>query len=490
MIGNHLVRYFTARGLAAALNVGSVIVFTRLAGAETYGGYLLMFAAAAIVNGVAVQWVHYSFFNVYSSDDDRALLASFLALAGVSMAATTVAAIGLFAFGPFSLAFAMGALAIGVSASLFDVATQFSRTRLDVGRATLGIMLRAALMLAFGSTALLLDRSPVSLALGIALAHMAAAVPGLASAATVVRGRPDWASVASLVRFGWPLMLSFGVAMCAQTVERFVLAEAHGAAAVGAYGALSDFVRNLFLVAADSISLALIPLAKRQLAAGDDTSARKTLFFAYELLVVLGAFGFAFFALFGSLVLDVLFPRGFLTHDGVLITLIVVSAVCLVVRTAYLAQIIYFTNASRLELASACVLLIVNTTLALVLVPPYGARGAALAFLGGQIGSGLLFVLANRGTFRLPLPLRPLIAVLAVALALVGAGLAIDATALGAPAAFVTKAVVFTAGFVLTVFALEPAMVRRILREQVVTRALSTRFARQYDPARRGRPAE
>lgn len=488
MIGNHLVRYFTARGLAAALNVGSVVVFTRLAGAETYGGYLLMFAAAAIVNGFAVQWVHYSFFNVYSSDDDRGLLASFLALGGVSMAATTAVAVLVFTFGHFSSAFAVGALAIGFSASLFDVATQFSRTRLDVGRATLGIMLRAILILAFGSAALLADGTPLSLALAIALAHLAAALPGLASAATLVRGRPDWASAVSLVRFGWPLMLSFGIGMCAQTVERFVLADAHGAAAVGAYGALSDFVRNLFLVAADSISLALIPLAKRQLGAGDDTAARKTLLFAYELLVVLGAFGFAFFALFGPLVFEVLFPRGFLSHDGVLIAIIVASAVCLVVRTAYLAQIIYFTNASRLELASACTLLAVTTALAFVLVPPYAARGAALAFLGGQIASVLLFVLANRGAFRLPLPVRPLLAVVAVAVALVGTGLAIDASGIGQAVALLAKAALFIATSGVTVLVLEPATVRRVARE--LTRAVSGRIARRYDRAHRERPAE
>lgn len=450
VIGRHLALYFAARGFAAFGNLVAIAVFTRLAGPEIYGHYVVMFAAATVISGFSVQWIRYGFFNHYRSDEDRDFFASFLALIVVSMGVTVAVATAAFALNGANLAFAAGALLIGLSTALFDVITEVCRTRLEVGRAALSMALKAVMVLVLGGLALRAEGSAVALACGIAAAHAVATIPAAISLGRLLGGRPTWREIRKLVVFGWPLMLSFGIGAFAQGADRFVLAGLDGAAATGAYGALSDLVRASFVILGESISLATVPLAKRLFAAGDRAGATETLSQAFSLLIVVGIFMVSAFLVFAPNLLPLVFPAAFIAGSEEILLPILAAAFLLVVRNVYLAQVIYFTRASHFELVSALILAVVNLALCAVLVPRYGALGAALGFLGGQVASGLLFLLVGRGGFRMPTPWRPVVGMVLVGIALTFAGRALGGLQLPVSAMLLAEAALFAGGALVT----------------------------------------
>ncbi|WP_375461789.1 lipopolysaccharide biosynthesis protein [uncultured Enterovirga sp.] len=450
MIRRHLALYFLSRGFAAVGNLVAVAVFTRLAGPEVYGHYVVMFAAALVISGFSVQWIRYAFFNHYRSDEDRDFFASFLALIAASMLVTVAVAAIAFALDGASFAFAAGALLIGLGTALFEVITEVCRTRLEVGRASLALVLKASLVLALGTLALLFEQSALALAAGIAVAHLVASIPAAITLGRLIGGRPTWREARKLLVFGWPLMLSFGIGAFAQGIDRFYLASLEGAAVIGAYGALSDIVRASFTVLAESVSLATVPLAKRQFSAGERGEALRTLNHAFRLLLVVGTFMTAAFLVFAPVLLPVIFPPSFLEGSETLLPPILVASFLLVVRNVYLAQIIYFTRASQLELVSALILAVVNLVLCAVLIPRHGALGAALAFLGGQVAAGLFFLLAGRGEFRMPTPWRPVVGMALLGIALTLAGQAVSGWQFPLPTILAAQAGLFVLALAIT----------------------------------------
>lgn len=480
MIRRHFALYLAARASAAAGNLAAIAIFTRLAGPEIYGHYVVMFAAALVISGFSAQWVRYAFFNNYRSDDDRDFFASFVTLLIVSMAVTSAVAVLAFALDGSGTAFAAGSLLIGLSTALFEVLTEVCRTRLEAGRAALSVILKAGLVLAFGTIALLTDKSALALAFGIAAAHLIASIPAAIMLGRLLGGRPTWNHTRKLLSFGWPLMLSFGIGAFAQGVDRFFLASAEGAAVIGAYGALSDLVRASFVILAESVGMSTMPLAKRLFSEGDRVAAERTLAQAFRVLMVIGVFMLAAFIAFGPLILPIVFPATFLQGSDRLLPVIVIAAFLLVLRNVYLAQIIYFTRSSWMELASALILTLVNLGLCVLLIPTLGALGAAWAFLGGQAVSGLFFLVAGPREFRMPTPLRPTLGLLAVGAALVVACHAIRAANLGLSTTLGIELLLFAVAFAATVYAFgaRPAMLRNALASALAQIGVSPRQAR------------
>jgi O-antigen/teichoic acid export membrane protein len=430
VISRHLLLYLGGRGVAAACNLFAVAVFTRLAGAETYGAYVMMIAVAGVINGFTVQGICYAFFNHYRANDTR-LLASYVVLTVASLVVV----------GPITAAFvwtyaghtlAIGALLIVGGTIVFDVTTGFARTRLDANRTVVAMVARAFAILALGSLALTVTLDPVVLAAAIGGANLLSALPAAKSLVSAIDGRPSWEATNRLFSFGWPLVASFGLNALAIGIDRFILAGVEGTATVAVYGALSDFVRACFTVFGEGIALATVAIAKRQFSDGDTNQATETLAITYRLFLLLGAFGISFFVMFGDRLLGVVFPKTFVPASATLLIIVVASAFFVVARDRYFAQVIYFGNPSYFELVSVILMLVVNGAACMLLVPSLGIIGAALGFLLGEVASAGFFVVIARRTATLPMPLRPTAQMVAIAVMLLSLHAALEFTHVGA----------------------------------------------------------
>jgi O-antigen/teichoic acid export membrane protein len=361
-----------------------------------------------IVYGFGAQWMRFAYFGVYQSQRVPEYVGSLVQLLGISMAALAAIFGGMAVFGVFEPTFLIAVFTLVCGMSIYEAAFEVTRTLLDARSASLSMILRTCFTVAFGSVTLWFGGGSTGLAFAIALAHLIAAFPCLAAVADIRLSRASRDASLHILRYGWPLLLSFGVTAVGQTIDRLLLEHYAGAAALGPYGVVADVLRQTFAVFGEAIILSLVTLAKQHSNDGNIKASNRALQNAFNACLSAAAFGAAFFFVFGEPVLKILLGREFIAPSRDLVPIFAVAFAFMTMRNFYFAQVIYFTQASHLELIVSTLFLVVSTTLSLVLIPSYGPVGAATSLLMACIISCLAFLVIGRRWYSLPIDLAGL----------------------------------------------------------------------------------
>ncbi len=401
----HASLYLVSRVAAAALNLVSVALFTRLAPPDIFGQYLVGFATGFIVFGTAFQWLLHAHFGVYAPLRAAKLagalivLLSAIALATLIILATAIAC----DLADPSQGLGIAALVLGLVVHI--AAVEIGRAHLLVGQVTAASMLRGVLMLILGCAALLLVKDATVLLAAIGLAHILAALPVLtALRRTIWKTGFIWPSrddIAALLAYGWPLILALMAGALSINLDRIALGWWAGAGAVGPYGAVADIIRQSFVVLGEAIAAAYVSQAKAQ--AGNREPARTILRRAFVTLWVIVAFGVAGFLLFGAGVIGVVLAPDYRDTALAAMPVLVVGTACLVLRAYYFGQVIYFTGSVRREVLASVLMLAAALAGCALLIPPFGLIGAAAAFTLTQAAGLTYFLIADRKTMLMPI---------------------------------------------------------------------------------------
>jgi O-antigen/teichoic acid export membrane protein len=400
--------YLGSRAASAAGNLLAVMIFTRLAGPDEYGHYLLIFAWAYIAYGFGAQWMRFAFFGVYHPERFGEYVTSIALLfsCGITIVSLVLAGLGL--FGVFEPAFLTAVFALVCGIGIYEAAFEVARVLLYARGVALSMMLRATLTVTLGSASLWLGGGARGLAFAIALTHILAAIPCFTILSKLRFARATRAAALHILTYGWPLLLSFGVTAVGQTIDRLLLARYLGTAALGSYGVVADLMRQSFTVFGEVIILSLVSVAKQHAAKGNPQAANAILQKAFNACLAAAAFGAAFFIVFGDVVLRALLKPEFIGPAHEIIPIFAIAFAFLTMRTFYFSQVIYFSQASYPDLIVALLFLIVSSTLSVLLVPIQGARGGAFALMTASILSCVAFVMLGRRWYRLPIDLTGL----------------------------------------------------------------------------------
>jgi O-antigen/teichoic acid export membrane protein len=408
MLNTSGLLYLSSRAVSAAGNLLAVAIFSRMAGAAEYGHYVLIFAWSLIVYGFGAQWMRFAYFGVYHQDRLGEYVASLARLLGVGLAVVAAVLTGLGVFGFFEPSFLLAVYALVCGITIYEAAFEVARTLLNARGASLAMMLRTVLMVVFGTASLYLGGGARGLAVAIAFAHLIAATPALATFSKVRFSDFSRAASMHIVTYGWPLLLSFGVTAVGQSIDRLLLAHYLGVATLGPYGVVADVLRQSFTVLGEAIILSLVTVAKTQSNRGDVEAAHQTLQKAFNACLAAATFGAAFFIVFGDIVLRTILQPEFIAPTRDLIPIFAIAFAFTTMRNFYFAQVIYFTNASYLELIVSSLFLVVSTALSLFLVPVYGPHGAAIALMVACIVACIAFMVLGRRWYRMPIDLTAL----------------------------------------------------------------------------------
>jgi PST family polysaccharide transporter len=252
------------------------------------------------------------------------------------------------------------------------------------------------------------------------------------------RLRVDGALLRGLVAQAWPLAGSTLAFFGAQQLVLLLLVRVHGAGAMGLFGGAQKLVEAANLLP-QALMLSVLPA----LAAAPDTAIRTARDVARLLAVVLVpvALGLALFA--EPVLVTILGDR--LAAAAPVLRVYAVVAV-LGASGALVTNLLVVDGRQRILLAMTSVSALVLVVLGVLLVPAYGAIGAAVTIVVGTLAGqlGLLAVPATRPAAAAVLraSLRPLA---------VGAVAACAATLLTSPVAgALVLAVVYAAGLVLS----------------------------------------
>jgi len=444
MLNTSGLLYLSARAVSAAGNLLAVAIFSRMAGPAEYGHYVLIFAWSLIVYGFGAQWMRFAYFGVYHHERFGEYIASLAQLLGVGLAivALGLAALGL--FGLFEPSFLIAVFALVCGITLYEAAFEVTRTLQNARGAAISMILRTVLMIGFGSAGLYLGGGARGLAIAIAVAHVIAAVPALATLSKVRLSHFSRTASLHIISYGWPLLLSFGVAAVGQSIDRLLLAHYLGLATLGPYGVVADVLRQSFTVLGEAIILSLVTVAKQQSNRGKLEAAQNTLQKAFNACLAAATFGAAFFIVYGDLVLQAVLKPEFIAPTRDLIPIFAIAFAFATMRSFYFSQVIYFTNASYLDLVVSVLFLVVSTALSVLLVPAHGPHGAAVALMVASIVACLAFMVLGRRWYRMPIDLTALGVMPSLAILFVFGARTTASLVPGQSLPFVIDAVIFT----------------------------------------------
>lgn len=427
----HASVYLTSRIASAVVNAAAVAVFTRIASQALYGQYLIGFAICFIVYSLGVQWATYSHFGNYARGRADRLAGSLVVLSALSVVPSVAVIAVLCWFGVLQADIAWASGILLACFTLFFAATEVGRTHLMVGVVTVSTLTRSFASLLFGALALLWFQSPAALLVGVGLGYALGAVPVLVRLGqTIWRAGFVWPAREDLTRmlaYGWPLIVAFGASAAAMNIDRILLERMSDVAAVAPYGAVLDFMKQTFLVVAEAISIGYVSYAKTLHIDGDKPGAITLLKRAFVTQCYLIVFGTVFFVLLGEPVFSVLLPASYRPVALQILPILLVANALLVLRSYHFGQVIYLGASSKLEFISSAAMLVVAAGASLLLIPGYGAVGAAIAFTLSQGAALLVYIAATPKALRLPIDWPP-----AMTLALTGVSLIVIGQALNA----------------------------------------------------------
>jgi O-antigen/teichoic acid export membrane protein len=404
MIGKHVGYYFGSKLIAAVLNLLSMALFVRLAGQEIYGGYIVAMAWAAIAYSVTLQWLRFAFFASYREEIGPQQIASFLRVLVAGMMAFAVLCCLAVALGFAAKNTALGVFVIVTGLAAYDGLHEAARTRLQARTVAIGVVTRAVLILVLGIAALKLHASALSLAIAFGLAHWGGALALVHGVSGVIGAGWSTDAARRLWTSGRPLIPAFAVDSFGLQVDRLQLAHYAGLADVGPYAAVSDFIRQIMIVGSEAISGAYMALARADAVNGRQDAAQLVLGQAFRAFVMLTVFATAFAFHFAEPLLTTLFGSNIETAVRPILLLILASNTIMVFRAYYFAQILFVENGSKLLLIANIAHAVITATLSLVLIPQYGAGGAAFSLMMGHLVALTCYAWSWRGSFVTKLP--------------------------------------------------------------------------------------
>jgi O-antigen/teichoic acid export membrane protein len=402
--------YFTARGIAAGLQLATLVVLTRLLTPADYGPYALAVTWAGVLHALGSHWLSAGALRFGASPTVRveALVGTLLPLQAGVLAALglgcVVLAVAPLAGGvPPQTLWSVLLLVSGLAA--FDLATQLAIARTNPN-GYLALTVTKAI-LAFGLAAWVASRGLG----GIPVVWAVAAAQIIPAACALVLSRRrlqleqfDPALATRLVRYGAPLAATTGANALAAAADRMVLAAVASASAVGTYASAHDLASQGMTLLMVTLNFAAYPRAIRAAELGDTAGARAHLRRSAELLLAIGLPAAAGLWMLSGPVAALVLGAGFQDQAAGLIGTLALAALLAGLKAYYYDLAFQLARRTSAQAVIAWVVVAIAVPANAVLASRMGSTGSALAaLLAGACGlaSSAWF---GRRYFRLTTP--------------------------------------------------------------------------------------
>ncbi|MFM2148774.1 MAG: hypothetical protein RLZZ187_1080 [Pseudomonadota bacterium] len=414
--------YVASRALPGLLGLATTVALSWLLPPDDYGLYGVGIAAMALGNALLFEWLGQGLARWYQShQEDPRFLATVIALFAACCLGALLLALAARLALPATHAALLWVLLGGICAQgWFELMVRIHICRFRPKRFLAMSLLRGALALVATVAIAWAGGSGVAVLAAAAAATLAA---GLLLPARPAELRADAALARALVVYGAPFCLTMVFAALTTTINPVLIGVLASREAVGGFTLSFTLVQATLLVIAYGINAAVWPFAVRTADSGDPAAIRRQLGRAFVFLL-----GVLLPAAVGLAVLAPALARLAINpdyHEAIAQTTpwLCACAVMMALRIGYLDltfQLVQRTGLLVWVTGGAAAL---NLALGVLLIPPFGALGAAVAMtVAVAVSVGHAALLAAR---HCPpeLPLREAAAI-ALAAALMGGLLA------------------------------------------------------------------
>ncbi len=392
----HASLYFLFRAGNGIVALLSLMLLTRWLPPDQYGLYALGISGANVISALGFQWLNVSVGRFHGSQRWRpellfgtarrcALVIGLIALFG----AAVLAAIGWPAAG--SPSFVLTVAALGVTLGVHGLHLQFLNARQDTlrygwltaGRAWFALALCLAAVWGGGLATAALAGTLVGSALAVVL--LGARKPKPSDPA-----EPGHGMTPELLRFGLPLSLTYLSIIILDASDRFMLNHWHGPAAVAAYGAAFDLVQQILGAVLNVLYLAAYPKIIAAWEQNGADAAKASLAPLRHATLTLAPLGALLFAALAQDLTKLMLGPAVAVPAAAVMPAIAVAVTFSGMRAFCFDVALHLRHATRLHVTTTAMMAVLNLGLNLLLIPRYGASGAAVASATAfTLGAGL-----------------------------------------------------------------------------------------------------
>ena len=402
-------RYAVARWLPGLVNFAAIALYTRLLTKDAYGAYAIAVAWVALVNALGFQWLRSGvrrFLVVYRTDRPGFLATVGRAFLGLCL---LIVVLGIAVLLLQSTAtrrwLVLAGLLLLVSQAWLDLNLDMVLAEVRPWRFGAAMLVRSMISLAAGAALAAAGIGAVGVVAGISVGYVASgAWLGLLQWRGVGTGRPRPEVRAALLGYGLPLTLTFGLDFIVNSSDRLLLGWLAGTDAVGAYAASYDLSQQGMTALMMTVNLGAFPMAVRALELGGLSAAQAQLRRHAVVLMGLALPATVGLVLLAPNIAYVVLGGAFRTAGEQLIPIVAIAAFLAGLKAYYFDLAFQLGNSTVPLVWSSGSAAVANVGLNLVLIPRYGAIGAAWATLAAfGLGLGLSIALGRRG-IALPVP--------------------------------------------------------------------------------------
>ena len=371
-----------------------VLLLTRRLGAAEFGFYALVTLIGEMLDMGASNWIRFAFLRSDVSEPRAwrdGLAKSIPLTAGFTLLAALVG-LGLSAWMAPGRFWTFFIAVITYVASNSSLRLGLATLQLQGRRAEYSILesLRAAGILASGWIASALWPNFV----GVVLAN--AAVTGAFAAVSLFRGAAGMppggmksATFKARITYGLPIIALTFVSYMVASSDRVFLKLLAGAASVGVYAAAYSLARTPSDIVGNAINQGGFPELMRRHDTEGAEVAGKVVRNAFELMSLLQFTILGLVAGLSAAIGDGVLPPGFRAAAAQLMPIISVGAICISFKAYVFDNIFHATKTNWLQFATYAPAGIATVVACMLLIPSFGALGAALSFTIGSL-SGLV----------------------------------------------------------------------------------------------------
>lgn len=436
MLVKHLSLYFIARFIPALLTLVTLSVYTRLMSPENYGHYSLTVAVAVGLNAVIFQWLHLGMARFLAESQSEQQQAELFATTIISFVVLSVLLLALNALisgsEQLSQAVVVPLIAfITCAQGWYDLCLKINNAGLKPVRFGVMSVSKSVLALALGWAMLTNGFGIEAVLITLALSMLLSSLSHLPLLSKIRFNMFSFVLLRKLIVYGGPLTLTFMMVFLIDVTGRFVLEHYHGAAEVGVFSVAYEFTQYSVGTLLAIVHLAGFPLIVKALANQGESAARLQLQKSFVLVLGISAPSAVGIALLSEEIAHLFFGSAFQQGAAALMPWVALALFFSVMKSFYFDYSFQLAQSTFLQFVCIAIAALCLVVACFLLVPEYGASGAAYASVIGFFVSMSLSAIVGRKVF--PMPNMNWAACVQVALALSVMVMVVSFVSLGHP---------------------------------------------------------
>lgn len=385
MLLKHSLIYILGRGLPAAINFISLIIFTRVLTPQEYGIYTVVLAYVGLVDSVLFRWQRFGLlrFRDYSDhQEQRNLLATIIRTFIAICVVIGAVAVVVYQVVPNKIRgeiWLIGVLLV-CATGLYELIIELVRAELQpltygalsITRAVLTLIASVALAVAgLGAAGVLL---------GTLIGYVVPVIRRLRRVRDeITDGAFDGNLGKVLFLYGLPLSVTFALNFVISTSDRLIITWMLGEDASGLYAAAYNIPAQSIGVAVTIVGLAGLPLVFRSLESGGVQAAKRVMKEYLTILLAVSLPAASGLVILSGDVSRVLLGTSYQIAAEEIIPVVAVSCLTYGLITQYLSLSFQVATQTRATMWSAAAGAALNVVLNILWLPKYGLVGAAYA---------------------------------------------------------------------------------------------------------------